>query len=172
VLERTHGVLVHGESLGGDGQYDTNGRLLTVPFYLDVEAYLRTLAQLARIPFDILVSSHMPTVDRRAAADLLARSLDFTLRFDREVQRRAQASITFTARELSSDMDQLWGLYPADFGMYLLVETHLRSLLRRGLMSAALEGELRWRGRPDSSLTLLAEAVQEGIDNMHRRRSA
>jgi len=171
VLERTHGVLMHGESLGGDGQYDTTGRLLTVPFYGDVEDYLRTLAQLARIPFDILVSSHLPPVERRAAADLLAKSLDFTVRFDREVQGQAQARATFTVRELSAAMDQLWGRYPADFGMYLLVETHLRSLLGRELVSGSLEGELRWQGGPDGSLIPLVEAVQLGIDSMRRRRS-
>jgi len=172
VFERTHGVLVHGESVGGDGQYGADGRLLTVPFYGDVEDYLRTLAQVARIPFNILVSSHLPPVERREAADLLAKSLDFTVRIDHEVQARAQATAEFTVRDLSAAMDQLWGRYPADFGMYLLVETYLRSLLGRGLVSGTLEGTMRWRGGPDASgpdaLIPLVEAVQEGIDRLRR----
>ena len=169
VLERRNGVLIHGESVGGDGQYDAAGKLLTVPFYENVETYLQTLAHLAEADFQMLIASHFPPMDRQQAAAHFEESLDFTLRFDAEVQRRVRESHQPVGiSEIRTSMDNLWGQYPGDFGMYLLVEAHLRSLLKRGLITGSLEAGLSWQGNGDADLPRLVEAVQAGVQRLPR----
>ena len=169
VLERTNGVLIHGESVGGDGQYDAAGELLTVPFYDDLETYLQTLAHLPEADFETLIASHCPLMDRQQAAAYFEESLDFALRFDAEVQRRVRESHQpVSIMEIRTSMDNMWGQYPGDFGMYLLVEAHLRSMLKRGLITGSLEAGLSWQGNGDADLPRLVEAVQAGVQRLPR----
>ena len=41
VLDRKNKILIQGETIAGTAQYDVKGELLTVPFYEDVELYLK-----------------------------------------------------------------------------------------------------------------------------------
>ncbi len=168
VLERTHGVLVHGESIAGIAQYDTEGKLLTMPFYYDVEGYLRTLGVLARTEWKTLIASHLPIMDRRQGLDFIRQSLDFTLRLDAEVGRRIRESGgAVTAQQIWKGMDKLWGQYPADFGMYTLIETHVKSLLQRGLLTGYVEGPLTWRAIKDPKLESIADSVRADLNHAH-----
>jgi hypothetical protein len=64
-------------------------------------------------------------------------------------------------------MDKLWGEYPADFGMYLLIETHVKSLLQRGLLTGSVEGPLSWRGGKDPKLESIADSVRSDLNDVH-----
>ncbi|HEX9114468.1 MAG TPA: MBL fold metallo-hydrolase [Anaerolineae bacterium] len=169
VLERRDGVLVQGEAAAGVAQFDTQGRLLTAPYYEDLEIYLTSLARIAGIDFTTFVPSHLPVMDRAAAAQFLQDSLDFALRFEVEVcARLAGSRRPVAALELWRSLDRLWGQYPADLGLYMLLETHLNGLLRRGLVEGTLAGGLTWTDRHDTVIETAAGKARAKIAAMGR----
>ena len=78
VLNRKNKILVQGETITGVAQFDVDGKLLTTPFYEDPEIYLKTVALVAGLDFETLVSSHLPIKDRQETANLMADSVEFT----------------------------------------------------------------------------------------------
>ena len=167
ILERRSGVLIMGEAVGGTGQYNVKGELIAPPFYVDVELQLRTLKTLAQLNFKTLVPSHYPIMDRNQAIGFLTDSLDFLLRFDAEVQQRLrEAKGPVTSMEVLQSMDRLWDLFDADLMLYILLETHLKSLIRRGRVSGSLTEGMTWQGSDDNDLAPLADAARQAIDQM------
>jgi len=159
LLERRNKILVQGETICGVAQYSVEGKLLTVPYYEDLTAYLRTIARVAQLDFRTLVPSHLPPMDRKVALKFLEDSLSFVLRFETEVRSRLKkARHPMTSLELWHSMDKLWDQYPADLGMYMLLEEHLEGLLQRGLASGTLVSSLTWVG-PD--LDEVAALIEE-----------
>ena len=160
VLDRRNRVLVQGEAAAGVAQYDVQGRLLTAPYYEDLAVYLSSLAQLARLDFDTLVPSHLPPMDRAHAARFLADSLDFALRMESEVVDHLRKSAApLTALQLWRSLNGLWGVYPRDLGLYMLLEAHLNGLIRRGKASGSLASGVAWLGRElDDLATRVADA--------------
>jgi glyoxylase-like metal-dependent hydrolase (beta-lactamase superfamily II) len=164
VLERKHRVLIQGEAAAGVAQYDVQGHLLTAPYYEDLEVYLRSLAQIAGLDFATFVPSHLPVMDRAATARFLGGSLEFALRFEAEVRERLVSSRRpVPALELWRSLDRLWGQYPADLGLYMLLETHLNGLIRRGQAAGALATGLMWVGGAQPALDGAAEAARAAI---------
>ncbi len=169
VFDRKHKVLVQGETVAGVAQYDVEGRLLTAPYYIDPEVYLRTIATVARVGFEVLVPAHEPPMGREEAARYLEASLDFVLRLDAEVRSRIQRSDRpLTALELWRGMDRLWGQYPADLTMYGLVESHLKVLVRDGAATGTLAGGLTGHHPHKDSLALAAQDTRQAIAAMRR----
>jgi glyoxylase-like metal-dependent hydrolase (beta-lactamase superfamily II) len=167
ILDRKNKVLAQGETAAGVAQYDVEGRLLTTPYYEDVEVYLRTLAVVARLDFETMVPSHLAVMDRVQAAHFLEDSLDFALRFEQEVQQRVRNGRPgLTSLELLRSMDGLWGQYPADLGMYMLLESHLSGLLKRGLVQGSLATGLAWAGAAEDDLAPLAQEARTAIQGM------
>ncbi len=167
VLDRKSKVLAQGETVAGVGQFDAAGKLLTVPYYEDVAVYLHSLATVARLDFETMVPSHLPVMDRRQAARFLEDSLDFALQFEQEVQQRVQAGGEgVTSLDLLRSMDGLWGRYPADLGMYMLLESHLLGLLRRGLAGGSLSTGLVWAGSTQNDLAPLEQEARTAIGDM------
>ena len=163
-LDRKHRLLVHGETVVGVAQFDVEGKLLSVPFYYDAATYLRTLATVARLDFDTLVSAHLSVMDRQAANQFLADSLDFVVRFDREVRGRLQeARPGSTLVEVWRSMDRMWGLYPADVGLYWLLETHTTGLIGQGMVTGTLAEGLTWVGPDRDYLAPLVEEARAAI---------
>jgi glyoxylase-like metal-dependent hydrolase (beta-lactamase superfamily II) len=167
VLDRRNRVLVQGEAAAGVAQYDVQGHLLTAPYYEDLEVYLRSLAKIAGLEFTTFVPSHLPVMDRAATARFLGDSLEFALRFEAEVcERLASYRRPVTALEVWRSLDRLWGQYPADLGLYMLLETHLNGLIRRGLVAGTLRDGLLWTGCSDGVLEAAAVTVRELIAAM------
>jgi len=167
VLDRKNKVLVQGETIAGVAQYNIEGDLLTVPFYEEVEGYLRTIVIVARLDFETLVPSHLPPMNRKEAVQFLEDSLDFTLRFEAEVRQRLRDSNQpVTLIELWPSMDNLWGQYPADLGLYTLLETHLKGLVKRGLVGGSLTEGLTWTGPDWDDLAPLAQEARVAIQEM------
>ncbi|MFH1927051.1 MAG: MBL fold metallo-hydrolase [Chloroflexota bacterium] len=164
VYEPASKVLVHGESVAGRGQFDTNGKLLGVPSYDDVGAYLETVARLARMDFVWFVSSHVPPMKCDAAAKYFAESLEFALGFDAEVQNRLRSATgALSTLDLLGSMEDLWGEYPADTGMAMLIDAHLRSLLNRGVIHGSLEDGVTWEDSEDNRFEALVEAARSAV---------
>jgi hypothetical protein len=138
--------------------------LLTVPFYEDVETYLKTIATVAQLDFDTFIPSHLPLMNRAQAAQFFDLSLDFALRFEREVKRRlADLDQPVAALDLWRSMDNLWDLYPADLGLYMLLESHLRGLLRRGRARGSLTTGIEWIGPEQDDLAHLEAECRSAI---------
>ena len=168
VLDRRNRVLVQGEAVAGVAQYDVQGRLLTVPYYEDLQVYLQSLGQIAGLDFTTFVPSHLPVMDRAAAARFLGDSLEFALRFEAEVcDRLASYRRSVTALEVWRSLDRLWDQYPADLGLYMLLETHLSGLVRRGLAAGTLKDGLVWTGKSDGTVEIVAASTRESIVAMH-----
>ncbi|MHB0878327.1 MAG: MBL fold metallo-hydrolase [Anaerolineae bacterium] len=159
VLDRRDGILLQGESIIGTAQYDTRGELLSCPNHEDTLAYLQTVAAVASLPFQTLVPSHLPLMDRGQAAAFLGDSLDFVLRFEGEVQERLQAAgAPVTTLGLWRSLGRLWDRYPHDLGLYALLEAHLRSLIARGLAQGSPDEGVSWLGGSDDLAPLAADA--------------
>jgi glyoxylase-like metal-dependent hydrolase (beta-lactamase superfamily II) len=168
VLDRKNKVLVQGETIAGVAQYNVEGDLLTAPFYEDVEVYLRTIAVVARLDFETLLPSHLPLMNRKQAVQFLEDSLNFTLRFDEEVRQRLKdSSQPVSSMELLQSMDNLWGQYPADLGLYMLLETHLKGLVKQGLVGGSLAEGLTWVGPDRDDLGPLAQEARVAIEERH-----
>jgi len=164
VYEPTSKVLVHGESVAGRGQFDTHGKLLGVPSYDDLDAYLETVARLARMDFVWFISSHVPPMKRDAVAKYFAESLEFALSFDAEVQNRLRSTTgALSTLDLLGSMGNLWGEYPSDIGMAMLIDAHLRSLLDRGVIRGSLEDGVTWEGSEDNHFEVLVEAARSAV---------
>ena len=160
-------MLVQGEAAAGAAQYDVQGRLLTVPFYEDLPVYLRSLGQIAGLDFDTLVPSHLPVMDRATTAGFLNECLEFALRFEAEVcERLTGYRRLVTALEIWRSLDRLWGQYPADLGLYMLLESHLNGLVRRGLATGTLRDGLSWTGSGNDAMEAVAVRARESIAAM------
>lgn len=169
VLDRKDRVLVQGETVAGVAQYDVTGELLTAPFYEDVVLYIGTITKVAQLEFETLVPSHLPVMDRKEAAQFLRDSLDFALRFETEIgQRLRDSTQPVRALEMWRSMDNLWGQYPADLGLYMLVESHLKGLVKRGLADGSLDDGLTWCDSAGDDLAQLAQRAHAAIDGMVR----
>ena len=167
VLERKNRILVQGETVAGVGQYSTTGELLTVPAYEDVEAYLSTIARIARLDFDLLVPSHLPVMNRTQASKFFDDSLTFVIRFEQEVRKRLQSSKQpVKPLSLWQSMNGLWGQYRADIGLYALLEAHLKRLLQRGLAAGSLSEGLVLLEPDCDDLAQLEQAGRSAIRDM------
>ncbi len=167
VLERKHKVLFQGESIVGTAQFNVRGELLSCPYHIDMAAYLQTVAAVARLDFQTMVPSHFPLMDRRQAARFLQDSLDFVLAFEAEVKRRLQAAAQpVTALELWQSLGKLWGRYPHDLPLYMLLESHLNGLIRRGLAGGSLLEGMRWLGGNPDDLRALTDLASHAIQDM------
>jgi glyoxylase-like metal-dependent hydrolase (beta-lactamase superfamily II) len=167
VLDRKHGVLVQGETVAGVAQYGVGGQFLTAPFYEDIVLYLETITTVAQLDFQTLVPSHLPLMDRREAARFLKDSLDFALRFEAEIEQRLRhSSQPVKALEMWRSMENLWGQYPADLGLYMLVEAHLKGLVKRRLAGGSLLNGLTWIDSDGDNLAPLAQKAQLALDGM------
>jgi len=167
VLDRRNRVLVQGEAAAGVAQYDVQGRLLTAPYYEDLQVYLQSLALIAGLDFTTFVPSHLPVMDRAATARFLRDSLEFALRFEAQVcDRFASYRHPVTALEVWRSLDRLWGQYPADLGLYMLLETHLNGLVRRGLAAGTLRDGLSWTGSGNDAMEAVAAKTRESIAAM------
>ena len=101
--------------------------------------------------------SDLDAIDK---AELLAR-------FDAEVQKRVRESGgPVRCAELWKSMDNLWDRYPANVESYMLLEGHLKSLLRRGVLSGALDDCLSWVGSDRNTPPLTAQAAQGAVYEM------
>ena len=166
LLERKSKVLIQGETAAGVAQFNAKEELLTVPFYEDLAVYLQTLAAVARLDFAILHSSHLPVMDRAAAKAHVAASLDFALRMEAEVvDRLGKAGHPLSAFELWQKFDGLWGTYPRDLGLFMLVESHLAGLIKRGKAGGSLRSGVAWLGG-DNDLTGAVATARQAIDLM------
>ncbi len=162
LFERKSATLLQGETIVGIAQYNVRSELLTCPYWEDLALYLQTIATVARIPFRTLVPSHLPVMDRAQAIHFIRESLSFALRFDAELRQRLQAAQgPITALALTKSMDRLWGLYPADLGLYMLVEQQLLGLVRRGLVTGSQEAGFTWADRASLEESGLAPTIQE-----------
>jgi glyoxylase-like metal-dependent hydrolase (beta-lactamase superfamily II) len=167
VLDRKHRVLVQGETICGVGQFDVNGKLLTVPYYEDLATYLRTMASVAGLRFDTFVPSHLPIMSRDQARQFFSDSLDFALRFEGEIAGRLQSQAKpVRPIELWRSLDGLWGVHAADLGLYMLLEQTLTGMLRRGQARGSLVAGLNWAGAADDGLAPLRDAARQAIDRM------
>ena len=179
VLDRKNKVLAQGETVAGVAQYNVRGELLTTPFYEDPEIYLKTIATVARLDFETLVPSHLPLMDRAESARFFGESVDFALRFEDAVKQHLRDLSTeepVTSVAVLKSMDNLWGQYPADMGMYMLLASHLKGLVKRGLVEGSLleNDGLSWVG-PDGDdqddrddLAPLADLARAAIQDMGR----
>ena len=130
--------------------------------------HLKTIATVARLDFETFVPSHLALMSRREAARFFEESLDFALRFEMEVERRLMDSDhPVTSMELWRSMDDLWGLYPADLGLYMLLETHLKGLLRRGRAAGSLADGLLSNGPEQDDLGQLEAECRSAILGMY-----
>jgi glyoxylase-like metal-dependent hydrolase (beta-lactamase superfamily II) len=169
VLDRKNKILIQGETVAGKAQYNVKGELLTVPFYEDVELYLKTVANVARLDFEMFVPSHLALMNRDEAARFFEESLDFALRFEWEVKRRlGDCDEPVTVRDLWRSMENLWGVYPADLGLYMLLESHLKGLLRRGRAGGSLAEGVQCIGPHHDDLSQVAAQCRAAIAGMRR----
>lgn len=167
VLDRLNRVLVQGEAAAGVAQYDIHGRLLTAPYYEDLHVYLQSLEQIAQLEFDTFVPSHLPAMDRAATARFLCDSLEFALRFEAEVCDRLMSyRRPVTALELWHSLDNLWGQYPADLGLYMLLESHLTGMVRSGQATGTLRDGLVWTNCGDAAGEAVVARVRMAIASM------
>jgi glyoxylase-like metal-dependent hydrolase (beta-lactamase superfamily II) len=158
-LERKNKVLIQGETLSGVALFDTEGRPVLTGWYEDLEAYLKTIADIASMDWELFVPSHNRIMKRADSVRFFEESLDFAIRFDEEVIRRLKdADEPITAVELWRSIGSLWGLYPFGVATYILLETHIPSLIEAGLVTGSMKDGLSWIG-PDRDR--LAPLVQE-----------
>jgi hypothetical protein len=140
---------------------------LTVPFYEDIVTYLGSIASVARLSFDTLLSSHLPLMDRGQAARFFADSMDFALHMEAEIVRRlCESAKPVTALDMWHDMDKLWGIYPRDLGLYMLLESHLAGLVKRGKAEGSPLKGMRWLGPGGDDLSALADTARGAIRAM------
>ncbi len=167
VLERKHGILFQGETIIGTAQFNVRGELLTCPHHMDTAAYLETVAAVARLDFQTMVPSHFPLMDRRQAAHFMQESLDFVLDFEAEVRRRLQAAMQpVTALEMWQSLGRLWARYPHDLALYMLLESHLNGLVKRGQAEGSLLAGIRWLGSTRDDLGDLTDQARRAIHAM------
>ena len=167
LLERKSGILIQGETVAGVAQYNVKGELLTVPFYEDLQTYLQTIATVAGLEFATLHCSHLAVMDRAQARRYFGESVDFAMRFEAEVVTRLrQAAQPATALDLWRSMDGLWGVYPHDLGLYMLLESHLSGLVKRGKAEGSPLKGVRWLGPDGDDMAPLADTARRAISSM------
>lgn len=164
ILEKKNKALVFGESVCGKAQYNTEGQILTVPYYEDLETYLNSVKRFARIDFELLIPSHMSVMTRKEGLEFIKESLDFALKFDREVRGcLRKKSGKFTSIDVWKDLDGLWEIYKADTGMYMLVEHQLNSLLKRKIISGSFKKGFTWKDDSHDTIDAIGEKVHQAI---------
>lgn len=164
ILEKKNKVLTAGETVCGIAQYDTEGKIVSVPYYQDVEIYLETIRNFARIDFELVILSHLPVMEKREVIDFMKKSINFILRFDNEVKDRVKsAKGKQFPIEIWSKLDNLWDQFKPDTGMYMLLENHLKSLLKREVFKGSFEDGFEWNDDSKDRLESLCEEVLQSI---------
>jgi glyoxylase-like metal-dependent hydrolase (beta-lactamase superfamily II) len=92
-----------------DGVYDRAGNRLIPPRYYDAAAYEATIRRLQALDPELLLTAHYPVMERAAARDFLAQSLDFVAR----VRAAVRSAGTTELRALTEAVDAAVGPFPA-----------------------------------------------------------
>jgi len=160
LLEKKTGTLFVGETVCGTAQCDVNGKPLMIVNYDDVDLYLKTLSRISRLEFMVAIFSHLKNKSRKETIEFAKESANLVKDFDREVKQRIQdAKSSVTTIEIWKTLDGLWGRYRADMAMYPLMETHLRSLLKRHVIEGSFEKGFQWIGDEEDYLSETCDEV-------------
>jgi glyoxylase-like metal-dependent hydrolase (beta-lactamase superfamily II) len=76
-LDTQSGSLFTGDGVQGDGVPASHGKSVFAPMYADVDDYLAGLRRLEAVDFGLMCPAHLPPMPRRAALELLSRSIEF-----------------------------------------------------------------------------------------------
>lgn len=164
VFEKKHKVFVVGETIAGSAQYDPQGNILSVPYYCDVEKYLATIRVFSQVDFKKVVCAHLPPMERQKALRFLRESVNFVLDFDSHIINLLKNSQEpLSTIDLWRRSDNMWGKYPAELCMYMLIETHLRSLTQRAVISGSLKNGFALANDSEDNLVAFAKDVLNSI---------
>jgi glyoxylase-like metal-dependent hydrolase (beta-lactamase superfamily II) len=97
------------DSVLSDGVYDRAGNRLIPPRYYDAGAYEATIRRLRALDPELLLTAHYDVMERAAAREFLDRSLEFV----REVRGAVRGSPTRSLRELTDEVNEAVGPFPA-----------------------------------------------------------
>ena len=164
LLEKSTSTFVIGETICGTSQYNTDGEVVSICNYDDIDLYLETITKFGKIDFDLVVFSHINMIRRKEMIAFLAESAKFVYNFDLEVKKRIEeAGKKITSVEIWKKLDGLWDKYGADTGMYYLLEVHLKSLLKRGAIEGSIADGFLFTGEEQGDLKKRCEEVIAGL---------
>jgi glyoxylase-like metal-dependent hydrolase (beta-lactamase superfamily II) len=145
LLDREEGILFEGETILGSASGEAGER--RVAYYFDVASYRNTLRHLAELPWSLLLSSHAQPRDREAGLREIGESLDFVDRFGGQVGAvLAGQGEPLPFPSVVAGMSREYG-YALNFGLALLVDTHLDYESRTHRATKTPDGRWAWTGR-------------------------
>jgi len=136
-------LLVLSDAILGDGQRIA-GKVVGIPSYLDVDAYLASIRAVRTLEPDICCPAHFEVMDRARTRAFCDASEAFVGRLDHEIWQVLQRGAPRTLRQLTEEVVPI--VAPgADTGMVaaLSVQAHLDSYERRGMTTWHMEGDRR-----------------------------
>lgn len=130
------GVLLASDAILGDGQW-ADGRLDAVPSYLDVEAYLGSIARIRELGAELLCTAHFPLLEGAAVRKFCDLSEEFVHRLEAALRRALAAGGRRTLKELTMETIPLVakGVTPSVTAA-VSVQAHLDRLLASGVAVA------------------------------------
>lgn len=141
--ERT---LLLSDAVLGDGQ-KVDGRVVGIPAYLDVDAYLGTIRTVRSLRPATCCPAHFPVMDGEATREFCDEAEAFVHRLDDAVLTHLGRADGTTLRALTAVVVPAVapGVEPSMVAA-LSVQAHLDGLARRGLAGWEMEGDVRlWR---------------------------
>lgn len=136
-------VLLMSDAILGSGQV-INGKVVAIPAYLDVDEYLASIRTIRALEPEIACPSHYPVMDSEATQQFCDESEAFVLHLDEAIRDVLGSERPHTLRGITASV--VPKVAPdADVSMVagLSVQAHLNALRRHGVVSCAMEGNVR-----------------------------
>jgi glyoxylase-like metal-dependent hydrolase (beta-lactamase superfamily II) len=146
--EPEEGVLLLSDAVLGDGQR-IGGRVVAIPAYLDVDAYLGSIRTVRALAPTLCCPSHFPVMDGEATQAFCDEAEAFVHRLDAAIRAELASDRPRTLREITAAIVPI--VAPgADVSMVagLSVHAHLEALVRRGQARWSMEAERRTWSAP------------------------
>lgn len=139
----SRGVLLASDALLGDGQW-AGGRLDAIPSYLDVDAYLGSIAKIRGLDPELLCTAHFPLMRGAAAREFCDLSEDFVHRLESELRKALAQGGQRTLEELTMEIVPRTapGVTPGITAAFS-VQAHLDRLHHGGEAVASKRGGIR-----------------------------
>jgi hypothetical protein len=127
----------------GDGQR-IDGRVIAIPAYLDVDAYLGTIRTVRALAPDVCCPAHFDVMDAEQTRAFCDEAEAFVARLDAAIRDALDREPSWTLLRLTEEVVPAVapGVEPSMVAG-LSVHAHLEALTRRGVVRWAMDGPLR-----------------------------
>jgi glyoxylase-like metal-dependent hydrolase (beta-lactamase superfamily II) len=146
--EADRGLLVLHDAILGDGQRE-GGRVVAIPSYLDVDAYLATIRTVRTLDPALALPAHFPPLGRDALRTFCDLSEDFVRRLDEALWALLADGRPRGLPEITEHVvPEVAPGVAASMVAGLSVRAHLDAFVRHGLIAWHVEGDRRVWHRP------------------------